>query len=258
MINATLEGYLKNICFVGGMDTRTMLLEMGLTGHEVKVYMALLELGPALAGRISRKTGIHRRNVYDITERLIKKGFAGYMLKNNRRLFEAVNPEKFVDVLKQREMELLENMPLLKGLYEKTKEKEETNFYKGKEGLRTVFEDQLTENNRREVLILGASHSAFEILPFYFKWYDKDRANKRIKVRIIASEKFRKRIPLSEIRYLPRKYANPLAINIYKDKVAIILWKKEPIAIVIREKEVADSYRKYFEIMWRVAKEDKI
>jgi hypothetical protein len=46
--------------------------------------------------------------------------------------------------------------------YEKTKEKEETNFYKGKAGLKIVFEQQLDE---KEVLILGASKSAFDILP---------------------------------------------------------------------------------------------
>lgn len=240
------------------MDVKEILIELGLTESEVKVYMALLEQGPSLAGRISRKTGIHRRNVYDITERLIKKGFIGYILKNNRRMFEAANPDKFVDLLKQKEAELNEGLPFLKELYGRNKEKEETSFFKGKEGLKTVFEDQLSENRRREVLILGASHSAFEILPFYFKWYDKDRANKRIAVKIIATERLGKRIPLSEIRYLPRKYANPLAINIYKDKVAIILWKKEPIAIVIKEREVADSYRKYFELMWGVAKRDKV
>jgi len=101
---------------------------------------------------------------------------------------------------------------------------------------------------------LGASKSAFEILPFYFKWYDKGRIRKKIKARIISSEKFEKKIPLSEIRILPAKYANPLAINIYKDKVAIILWKKNPISIVIKEKEIANSYKKYFELMWTAAR----
>jgi len=236
------------------MDVKKILIELGLTESEVRVYLALLEQGPSLAGRISRKTGIHRRNVYDITDRLIKKGFIGYIVKNNRRLFEAANPEKFADFLKEKELELKEGLPFLKGLYEKTKEKEETNFYKGKDGLKTVFEDQILGNKKGEVLILGASHSAFEILPFYFKWYDKDRVKKRINVRMIASENLGRKIPLSEIRYISKKYANPLAINIYKNKVAIILWKKEPIAIVINEKEVADSYRKYFELMWKIAR----
>ena len=67
--------------------------------------------------------------------------------------------------------------------YSKTKEKEETNFYKGKEGLKTVFEEQL---NEKEILILGASAKADEILKFYFKWYDLARKKKKIKARIIA------------------------------------------------------------------------
>lgn len=236
------------------MDIENTLREIGLTESEVNVYLALLKNGASLAGKISRMTGIHRRNIYDITERLIKKGFVGYILKNNRRFFEAVNPEKFLDILKEKERNLLENIPYLKEIYSGAKEKQETNFYKGAEGLKSVFQDQLDGNKEKEVLILGASRSAFEILPFYFKWYDKDRVKKKIKAKIIASEKLGKKIMLSEIRFLPQKYANPLAINIYKDKVAIILWKKSPIVIVIKEKEAADSYRKYFELMWRIAR----
>ena len=237
------------------MDNK-ILQDLGLTDSESKVYLALLELGPSLAGTISRKTGIHRRNIYDITERLIKKGLIGYILKNNRRTFEAANPERFNEILKEKQEELQESLGDLMFLYQKTKEKQETNFYTGTEGLKTVFQDQLEINSRekKEILILGASQSAFEVLPFYFKWYDLDRVKKKIKARIIASEKLSKKIPLAEIRYLPQKYTNPLAINIYKDKVAIILWKKSPIAIVIKEKEIADSYRQYFEIMWKTAR----
>jgi len=234
------------------MEIHEMLKEIGLTESETRVYLALLEQGASHAGRISRKTGIHRRNVYDITERLIKKGLVGYIVKNNRKVFEAVNPEKFLDKLKERERTFEENLSELKALYNGTKEKQETNFYTGREGLKTIFQDQLEQN--KEVLIIGASHAAFEVLPFYFKWYDIDRKKKRIKARIIASEPLKKKIPLAEIHYLPQKYASPLAINIYKDKVAIILWKKEPLAVVIKNKEIAESYRKYFELMWKVAK----
>lgn len=233
------------------METKT-LVELGLTESEARVYLALLELGPSLAGSISRKTGIHRRNIYDITERLIKKGLIGYILKNNRRLFEAANPERLKEIIDEKQKLLKENLEDLNFLYKKTKEKQETNFYKGIEGLKTVFQDQLSEKNK-EILILGASQSAFEVLPFYFKWYDKDRIKNKIKVRIIASEKLGKKIPYSEIKYFPQKYANPLAINIYGNKVAIILWKKDPISIVIKQQEIADSYKKYFELMWRAS-----
>ena len=121
-------------------------------------------------------------------------------------------------MIDEKQQILTDFLPELNLLYNKTKEKQETNFYKGTEGLKTIFEDQLEINEKnKEILILGASQSAFEVLPFYFKWYDKDRIKKKIKVRIIANKQFNKPIPLSEIRYLPQKYSNPLAINIYQD-----------------------------------------
>ena len=227
------------------------LREYGLTNNEIKVYLALIDYGPCLAGLISRKTGLHRRTVYDTTEMLIKKGLLGYILKNNRRLFQASNPKIILETIQEKQDLLTPIVKSLEEKYSKTREKEETNFYKGKEGLKTVFEDQL---NSKEVLILGASAKAYEVLQFYFHWYDKTRKQKKIKVRIIAEDKRIKRIPLAEIRYLPEKYASPVAVNIYGEKTAVILWAKEPIAIVIKHPEIAQGYRNYFELLWRIAK----
>jgi sugar-specific transcriptional regulator TrmB len=233
---------------------REELHQAGLTENESKVYVTLLELGPSHAGLISRKSGLHRRVVYDTIEMLIQKGLIGYIIKNNVKLFQASNPERILELLEEKEQYVNEIMPQMLSLFSKTKEKEETNFYKGKNGLKTVFEEQLAVG--KEILILGASPLAYEILQFYFKWFDKRRVENRIKARIIFNKTERKpRIPYSEIRFLPEKYSSPLAVNIYGDKVAIILWSKEkPFAVVITQKEIADGYRKHFELMWKIAK----
>ncbi len=228
------------------------LKETGLTENESKVYLALIDLGPSLAGRISRKTGLHRRTVYDVTEMLIKKGLIGYIKENNRRLFQAASPDRFLEMIQEKQNLLIPIVDKLNEKYNSVKEKEETNFYKGKAGLKTVFEDQLNYN---EILILGASPKAYEVLQFYFKWYDKKRKSKKIRSKIIAQDKKIKSLPLSEIKYLPQKYTNPVSVNIYGDKVAIILWEtNEPLAIVIKNKEISEGYKKYFELMWNIAK----
>jgi sugar-specific transcriptional regulator TrmB len=230
------------------------LKQLGLTTNESLVYSALLEMGPCLAGQISRRSGLHIRTVYDTTEMLIKKGLVGYILKNNRRIFEASSPNKFMEILKEKENMITEALPEMLSFYQKTKEKQETNFYKGKQGLKTVFEDQL--ETKEEILVLGASPLAYEILQFYFKWFDKRRKESKIKTKIIFNQTDKKlNIPLSEIKYLPQKYNSPLAINIYGDKVAIILWSKEnPLAIVIKNREISEGYRKHFDMMWNAAK----
>lgn len=229
------------------------LNQAGLTDNESKIYLALIDLGPSLAGQIARKTGLHRRTIYDTIEMLIQKGLIGYIKENNRKLFQASNPDRLLEIIKEKQNLLSPIVESLNQKYNLTKEKEETNFYKGKEGLKTIFEDQL---NSKEILILGASPLAYETLQFYFKWYDKARKQKHIKSRIIATSKSIKKsnIPLAEIKYLPEKYANPVAVNIYNDKTAIILWASEPIAILIKNKEIASAYKTYFELMWKIAK----
>lgn len=233
---------------------KEQLREAGLTENESKVYVSLLELGPSHAGHISRKSGLHRRVVYDTIEMLIQKGLIGYIQKNNVKLFQASNPGRVLELIKEKEQYIKEIMPKMMDMFSKTREKEETNFYKGKAGLKTVFEDQLETG--KEILVIGASPLAYEILQFYFKWFDKRRAESKIKTRIIFSSSEKKiRVPYSELRFLPDKYSSPLAVNIYGDKVALILWSKEnPLAIVIKNREISQGYVKYFEFMWKEAR----
>ncbi len=231
------------------------LEEIGLTKNESIVYLTLLELGPSLAGEVAKKSGLHRRSVYDVSEMLIKKGLIGYILRNNRRLFSASNPERLLDLVREKEEMVGGMMPDLVKLFSKTKDKEETNFYKGKAGLKMVFEDQIS--NGGEIKIIGASPLAYEILQFYFHWFDKRRVKEKIRTKVIFNKVkgVDVKIPLSEVRYLSEKYSSPLAVNIYGDKVALIMWSKEnPFAIVINQKEIAEGYRNYFELMWKIAK----
>lgn len=235
---------------------KEQLKEAGLTENESKLYTTLLELGPSNASLIARRSGLHRRVVYDTLDMLIKKGLVGYILRNNVRLYQSSNPNRILEILNEKEAIILEIMPKMLDFYTKTKEKEETNFYKGKAGLKTVFEDQIEQKS--EILILGASPLAYEILQFYFKWFDKRRVENRIKVKAIFNKDNKKaKIPLSEIKYLPQKYSSPLAVNIYGEKVALILWSKEnPLAIVIKNREISEGYRKYFELMWKIARKE--
>src|SRR3989338_2226824 len=159
------------------------LREVGLTENESKIYVSLLELRPVHAGLIARHSGLHRRVVYDTLDRLVKKGLIGYIIRNNVRLFQAFNPERVMEIIKEKEEVISHILPRMMTMYQKTREKEETNFYRGKRGLKTVFEDQIASG--REILILGASPLAYDVLQFYFKWYDKRRKEKKNKASLL-------------------------------------------------------------------------
>jgi len=46
----------------------------------------------------------------------------------------------------------------------------------------------------------------------------------------------------------------PTAHRVYGDNVVIILLEEDPLCIIIRNKAIAQSYKKYFEILWSRAK----
>lgn len=227
----------------------------GLTSAEAHIYSVLLRIGPNTAGILSKKAGVHRRTAYDLISRLIEKGLISYIVENNRRIFTPVDPENLMTIIKEKEESLRELLPELKKKYTTSITKQETLFFKGKNALKTIFEDQL--NTRKEIKVIGASPLAYEMMKYYVHWFNKKREKEKINMKLIYIEKYRKKIPLkfTQVKYLPDSFFNPAAINIYSDKVAIIHWSKDhPFAILINQKEIAQGYENYFNELWKIAK----
>jgi sugar-specific transcriptional regulator TrmB len=236
---------------------KKILEEIGLTASESKIYLNLLEKGASLAGTISRNTGIHRRSVYDAIERLIQKGLVSYIKSNNRKYFEAVDPERLIEILHKKEDDIRESLPELKLLQKMSEEKRETLFFRGKAALKSAFEDQLTQ--AQEVLIMGATTKAIDIIPYYFPHFDKNRVKKKIRIRVLFNESERnhpyiRSMPLADVRFVPKEVKSDTAVNIYGNNTCIVAWKPDPVAILIREAIITDGFRNYFEFLWKIAK----
>ena len=83
-----------------------ILRKIGLSDGEIKVYSALLDLGPASVNSVHERTGIERRNIYDILNKLIERGLVSYMTENKRRTFQASHPSKIINYIEERKSEL--------------------------------------------------------------------------------------------------------------------------------------------------------
>ena len=234
------------------------LEEFGLTEAEAKVYLALLKKGTSLAGVISKETGIHRRTIYDILYRLRAKGLISNIVLNNNRHFEAAIPERLLELIKEKENNIKERLPELKLLFKANKEKKEVVFFKGKQALKTVFDDQIKEG--KEILSMGKFIDLDQITRLYFKKYDDARIEKKIELKSIFDEvakenKAVKKIPLIKTKFLPNLEQSNLGIYIYGSNVTLVLWEDDPLAIMIRQKEIADGFKTYFNILWKSAKQ---
>jgi len=67
----------------------------GLTKNEAKLYKLLLHLNTANITELAKRSGIHRRSVYDVLMRLSEKGLASYIVAEGVKVYAANNPEKF-------------------------------------------------------------------------------------------------------------------------------------------------------------------
>ena len=108
--------------------------------------------------------------------------------------------------------------------------------------------------------VLGAPKEVEEQIGAYFLDWHKRRAKQRIKCKILynfdAKERAEqiKEISFTEIRFLPENIYTPALIDIGKDYIATILFGENPICFVIKNKKIAESYRNYFELLWKTAK----
>lgn len=244
-------------CLNHCVDTMDELLKnFGLTEHEVKIYKALLREGSILAGDITRLTGIHRRNVYDCLERLLQKGFIGYIKQNNRKYYSITDPRMILEAVKQREKKWESLMPELLMQFNMQQEKKETLFFRGIQGIKQVLEDQILVG--KEVLVNATTESISYKATFFFPKYHLLRSENKISTRMIFDSDYKEKakkakikdLPLCKHKFVDNFNSSSMSQYIYGDNVAIIVWSEEPIAVLIRQKEVAQGFRDTFELIW--------
>lgn len=230
-----------------------ILENLGLTNTEAKIYLALIEVGSVTANKIAEKSGIHRRTVYDVLETLIEKGIVSFVIEANKKYYNADNPERFVDILYQKRKDFEKILPELLLKRELSKEPQEVTVYRGKKGIKNIADDMLSA---KTISTFGSSGRFRESLgeAFYSLWLNKLK-KKKSKLRMIISQKSKQKFSKQvEVRYMPEDYMLPSSTTIYDDRVVILVFSEQPIGIVMRSKEISESYLRYFEFIWKASK----
>lgn len=236
-----------------------MLEEFGLTGNEEAIYLSLLKEGSATTGRITAMTGIHRRNVYDSIERLLKKGLVGYVHKGQYRHFIAVDPKQFKVILEkereriaEKEKKLSKILPKLSSAQSMARAFQRVSVLEGVKGLKTVLDDVIKTGKENLVL----STTELSLIKDYLARFHRRRVKAGVVDRILMNRveavraKRLSRMKHTCVRVMDREFDSPIAVNIYADKVGILIISGSPLAILIEDKDVNRSFRKYFRLLW--------
>lgn len=246
------------------MDT-DILRKIGLTVNEVKIYFHLLKSGSSTAYEIGKQTGIYRVHVYDKLEQLMDKGLVTHVYRGAKKYFQATHPHKIKQFLQdqKREIEVQEQevdaiLPELEAMTKIPKEDTFVEVFKGKEGLKYFLRDII--KTKQEVLITGIDDQKYQdTLPIFMKQYFRDLLKNNIKERVVTVKKrgvflFEKKLaPTTHYRFLEEKQFNPTNTFVYGTKVVIVTWGTPVTAVMIRNKDIAETYRNHFEHLWKIA-----
>lgn len=232
---------------------------IGFNKNEILVYLDLIRVGKSSAMDISKRTKIHRPNVYDTVFKMIEKGIVTQSIENNRKTFYPISPNDLLNYFKLKEFDLEKVIPEIKDIHNKPFEERKVTMAEGKAYLRLIFLEMLKSS--KPILTYRVLKEVTDIMGGGFLMdFHKRRIENKIPLKIIFNngesrrEKVLNKMKITEARELPEIYNSVITTNICGDKVILFFWE-DPISIVIiTNSSIASTYRKYFKLIWESAK----
>jgi sugar-specific transcriptional regulator TrmB len=243
------------------MNTESTLKRMRLSGNQVHVYLAALELGEASITEISRKSGLKRATTHLLVEELEVLDLISSVVKGKRRKFSAVHPRRLLQLARSVEREVEEILPELLALYNKAEYKPRIQVFEGQEGVRAMYRDLYASLNNRNEMVGFTRIDGLREAPGAIGEYKKVlRQVTNPKIRELnsgpqskewAEELKHLRGKNHQMRILPEKFPFGFSDNlIYENKLVIFSIKKDVFVIVIESGEIVKTYKALFEWAW--------
>ena len=236
-----------------------VLESIGLNKNEIKIYLDLIKYQNSSALDISKRTKIHRSNTYDAIRKLIERGFISEIIEDRKRLFKAMNPEKIKDYVTQQQNEVDLIIPYLKNVSCDSKSNDCVTISKGVFSVRESLHDLL--KLKKPIYVLGASREALDSLGMGFlKEFHDERIKDKIMMSHIYNQNALERIAklnkmkYTEARCFPNKFCSIVSTNVCDDTVLLLVFSNPITSITIKNKELADSYVNYYQMLWKQSK----
>src|SRR3989344_3288601 len=236
--------------------------DLGFSEREIKVYLALLELGLTTVGPIAAKTRLQHSKVYQTLEKLIDRGLVSFIIKSKTKYFQAQNPKQILNILKEKEKRFSEILPKLKQKQENSKEKQIATVYEGYKAIKSMFDlilEELDKNSYYYVFAFKDDYLTSKLASRFLRNIHMQLSEKKVDDRLIANISIKKEFEknYSDIKGIKYRFTNlnlPLGLMIIDDRVINWIWGERPTAVEIVSKQIAQQYREFFLELWKIAK----
>ncbi|EKE25355.1 MAG: Transcriptional regulator, TrmB [uncultured bacterium] len=235
------------------MQLEEVLIHLGLNEKQAKVYLAVLQLGKGSVPGISSKAGTKRPTTYLILEELRKRELVNLLPNKVKILYTAKSPEVLLEEQREKQHMIKQNMPELMAMFNEKMEKPKVTYYQGENNIVKLYDEIFKE---REIMFYGSIASinpeVYKKVERYLDFVKKEKLNVREILQADEKSLEFKRQNESEnhqIKIVSEKRL-PTDNMIFGNKVAIITYKDEPMAVVIESSDVVDTYKSMFEMVW--------
>jgi len=245
-----------------------ILEKLGLTRAEIKIYVALVELGISTVGPLSKKSNVPTSHIYPLLENLTNNGLISHTITANKRFYKAEDPKRLKEFLEEQKKQIENQEPKIDSLiseltkkYKNLEKTQEAFTYEGIKGVKTALEFVLKILKRGDnFYVIDASGMSKDLLMGYFSDFSKRRAKQGINYKIIYDfdsleyAKERKQDKLTEVKILPKDIKIPSVFWVFKGYVVIAVFSENPIALMIKNKHISEGFMANFNILWNISK----
>lgn len=239
---------------------KPVLEAAGLDPKEAQVYEEILQNGKLAVLNIAKNTGLKKGDLYNVLERLEEKKLIRELPEYKRLTYAVDNPEIIERAILEKEKNLEEakgRMFELFSLYNLHQGKPGIRFAQGIEGIKKLFNETL--KSKTEILAYADAGGWLTHFPEYTRWYAEERIKKNIKERVIISDTtqaldYMKSYNTQVTEYKFVSHAEnkfSMEMDIFDNKVIYATLREPFIALLIEDKEIADTHRAIFEMNWR-------
>lgn len=238
------------------------LIAAGLSEKEALIYLDLLAHGESRTGAVCRRTKTPSSHIYSILGGLLEKGLVNYKIVNNIKVFRASEPDALSRLFEEREAKireekgkLLESVSKLK-LIKPEERMGDFKYFKGIQGIKSLYTEIINSWKKGdEYFIASAPLESFSKLEgFFLDVVHKKRVKDKVRLRILVNKagkewgEAREKMPLTEVRYLD--VDTNTEYGVLNEYFFLISYGKEPYGLLIKDRNFADTYKKFFELMW--------
>lgn len=238
-----------------------LLQDLGLSPNEARIYEALLTYGGSGVSTIALRSKVHRRNAYDSVHRLTEKGLVYEVFSEGETVYEAVEPGKLLEFLREKAQKLEAALPDLQSVFRDHRAKQRAYIYKGPEGVKNYLREVLKTG--KDVYCLGAKGAWFDPrIETFNKWFLKEAAKKDITYYHIFDAEVETKLPEvpkavgKPYKFLPKKYSTNSTIDICGDHIMTFTGlhlgrlDDDVTIFVIASPKLAESYRVWWQVVW--------